>query len=76
MTPASKQLDELRFQLDELSNEENAAELGKFMGAKLLITGKIYTHNQYYEVFLKLMNVETIEILSVTKLKINRKLGL
>ncbi|MCD4818906.1 MAG: carboxypeptidase regulatory-like domain-containing protein [Candidatus Cloacimonetes bacterium] len=69
-------LDELRFQLDELSNEENAAELGKFMGAKLLITGKIYSHNKYYEVFLKLMNVETVEILSVTKLKINRKLGL
>ena len=69
-------LDELEFQLDSLSNDENAAELGKFMEAKLIIVGKMYSHEDYYEIFFKLMNVETVEILSVTKVKINKKLGL
>ncbi len=69
-------LKELKFQLDELSDESKAAELGKFLGAKFLIIGKLYKKNEYYELYLKLLNVETVEILSVTKLKINKKLGL
>ena len=69
-------LSELKFQLDDLSNQDNAAKLGKFMGAKLLITAKVFEKGDHYEVFLKLLNVETVEILSITKLKINRKLGL
>ena len=68
--------DELEFQLEALANQENAAELGKFMNADLIIIAKMYEKNGYYELFLKLMNVETIEILSVTKLRINKKLGL
>ncbi len=69
-------LNELKFQLDELADESKAAELGKFMGAKLLITGKLYEKGDYYELYLKLENVETVEILSVTKLRISKKLGL
>ncbi len=69
-------LDELKFQLDELSDESKAAELGKFVGAKLLITAKMYEKGDFYELYLKLMNVETVEILSVTKVRINKKLGL
>jgi Mg-chelatase subunit ChlD len=69
-------LEELRFQLDALSDEENAAELGKFLGAKLLITSSMYKRENEYEMILKLLNVETIEILSVTKVKIDKRLGL
>ena len=69
-------LDELKFQLDELSDDENAAELGKFLGADLLISGKLYKKNDHYEIIIKLMNVETIEILSITKVRIDKDLGL
>lgn len=69
-------LNELKFQLNALSNEENAAELGKFLGAKVLITGTFYEKENMFELILKLMNVETIEILSVTKVKVDKKLGL
>ncbi len=69
-------LDELKFQLDALADEENAAELGKFLGAKLLIVPTLYEKDDYYEMIIKLMKIETVEILSITKVKIDKKLGL
>jgi len=57
----------------EISQQD---EVGKLAGAKLIITGSIYAGEKNYELFLKLLRVETGEILSVTKLIVSRKLGL
>jgi hypothetical protein len=59
-----------------LVNDENAAKVGKLAGAKLLVTGKLYRRDDDYELFLRLLRVETAEVLSVTKARIDAKLGL
>ena len=46
------------------------------MGAELLIIGKLYSTAKGYELFLKLLRVETGEVLSVTKAIIDTALGL
>jgi len=71
-----KVLDEIGLQMTGLVDEENAARTGKLLGAKMIITGKMVEKTNQYIVFLKLINVETSEILSVTKLKINKNLGI
>jgi hypothetical protein len=42
----------------------------------MIVTGKVYLSQDNYEIFLKLLRVETGEVLAVNKLKIDRKLGL
>ena len=69
-------LDELELQLSGLGDEKNAAKVGSLLGAKVLLTGKLYGRAEGYELFLKLLRVETGEVLAVTKAKIDRKLGL
>ena len=69
-------LDETKFQLSGFVPEEEAVEAGKLAGAKIIITGNIYTGDKNYEIFLKLLRVETGEVLSITKLIVSRKLGL
>ncbi len=69
-------LDELKLQLDNLFDLEEAARLGEFIGAKMMILGKLYTKENNFELFLKLLNVETAEILSVTKTVIDKELGI
>ncbi len=71
-----KILQELHFQHTDLADEEKAAEIGKLIGAKILVTGELYSKETNYELFLKLLNVETGEVLSVTKTVIDRNLGL
>lgn len=68
--------DELALGLSGMVDESNAAEVGKFIGANLLITGKLYPEKDTYSIFFKLIRVETAEVLSVTKLVIDKKLGL
>jgi hypothetical protein len=46
------------------------------MGAQMLLTGRLFDRADAYEIFLKLLRVETGEILSVTKLVVDKKLGL
>ena len=46
------------------------------MGAELLIIGRLYSTTEGYELFLKLLRVETGEVLSVTKAIIDKALGL
>ena len=58
-------------------DEENASKIGNLMGAKMLIIGKFYAGKENnYELFLKLLQVETGEILAVTKSIIDVNLGL
>ncbi|MEK6796052.1 MAG: VWA domain-containing protein [Spirochaetota bacterium] len=70
-----KIMKELELTLTGLTDEKNAAKIGKVIGAEYLIIGQCYTGKDY-EIFLKLVRVGTSEILSVTKVKIDRKLGL
>lgn len=69
-------LRELELSMSGLVNDENAAKVGKLAGAKLLVTGKLYRRDDDYELFLRLLRVETAEVLSVTKARIDAKLGL
>ncbi len=71
-----KVLAELEFQLSDLADESKAARLGKLLGAEVLVMGKLYRVQANYEIFLKLVRVETAEILSVIKVKIDGGLGL
>ena len=70
-------LDELKLQMTGIVDEENASKIGNLMGAKMLIIGKFYAGKENnYELFLKLLQVETGEILAVTKSIIDVNLGL
>jgi len=51
-------------------------EAGKLTGAKLLVMGTLFRKPEAFEMFLKMIRVETGEILSVTKMKIDTGLGL
>jgi Mg-chelatase subunit ChlD len=69
-------LTELELQLSDLAEEQGAARVGQLMGAELLISGTLYSTEKGYELFLKLLRVETGEVLSVTKAIIAPALGL
>jgi TolB-like protein len=69
-------LKELELSLSGLTDEANAAKVGKLLGARLLVTGKLYRKKNEYELFLKLVRVETAEVLSVTKARLDFELGL
>ncbi len=69
-------LEELELQLSDLAEEQGAAKVGELIGAQLLIIGKLYSTAKGYELFLKLVRVETGEVLSVTKAIIDKELGL
>lgn len=66
---------ELQLSLAGFTDEKNAVKVGQFIGAKILVYGEMYAKDDNFELFLKLVRVETGEILSVTKLKINSALG-
>lgn len=67
---------ELELTMTGLVDENNAAKVGKLIGAKMLISGKLYKKSGKYELFLKLLRVETAEVLSMTKARIDPDLGL
>jgi len=69
-------LEELELQLTDLAEEGGAAKVGELMGAEMLIIGKLYESDKGYELFLKLVRVETGEVLSITKAVIDTELGL
>jgi len=69
-------LEELELQLSDLAEERGAARVGALLGADLLVIGKLYEKAEGYELFLKLVRVETGEVLSVTKAVIDKQLGL
>ncbi len=68
--------EELKLQLSGLVNEQDAAKVGELVGADLVIIGNLFKTATHYELFLKLERVTTSEILSVTKAKIDVRLGL
>jgi Mg-chelatase subunit ChlD len=68
-------LDELKLGMTGLVNDAQAVQAGKLTGANLLVTGTLYRKPDEFEMFMKLIRIETGEILAVTKLKIDLKLG-
>lgn len=71
-----KILKELALADTGLVDEASAAKMGKMLGAKIIISGRLYEKKGQYEIFIKMFRVETGEVLSVNKLRIDRKLGL
>jgi Mg-chelatase subunit ChlD len=69
-------LSELELELSGLAEEGQAAKVGKLLGARILVMGRLYTKGQAYELFLKLLWVENGEVLSATKAVIDRRLGI
>jgi len=69
-------LDEQKLQLSGLLTEDETTRIGELMGAELLLVGELYQKEAGYNLFLKLIRVETAEILAVTKIVIDKDLGL
>ncbi len=67
---------EIGLKLSGLTENDQAAKVGEFIGAEMLINGKLYFKDNRYEIFLKLLRVETAEVLSITRVRIDPKLGL
>ncbi len=68
--------EELKLQLSGLVNPDTAAQVGKLLGADMVVIGNLFSKNSHLELFLKLERVSTAEILSVTKALIDPELGL
>ena len=68
-------MNELKLQLSGLTDSYTVSEVGKLLNAQVLIAGKLYMPDDY-ELFLRLLRVETGEVLSVTKAVIDGELGL
>ncbi len=67
-------LEEIEFQLSGLTEQSSVTRVGEFLGAQLLVTGSLYQGADDYELFVRLLRVETGEVLAVTKAIINRDL--
>lgn len=71
-----KIIEEQKLQLTGLTDLKKAVEVGKIMGADMLIAGELFEKEECFELYLKLLNVKTAEVLSVTKTRIDKSLGL
>lgn len=71
-----KVVDEMKLQMSGIINEENAVEMGKLAGAHYLLFPTLYKKENKYEIYLKLIKVKTGEVLSVTKMYMDQKLGI
>ena len=69
-------MEELKIQLSGITEEDNIAKIGKLLNAEALVAGKLYPKQDNFELFLRLLRVETGEVLSVTRASIQRELGL
>lgn len=69
-------LDELKLQLSGLTDNTQAVKVGELMHADLILTGTLYRRPEEFEMFIKLLRVESGEILSLTKARIDTRLGL
>ncbi len=69
-------VEEIELQVSGLFDEANAAQVGELLGAEVLVVGNVYKRADKYELFLKLVRVETAEVLAVSRAKIDVKLGL
>lgn len=71
-----KILEEQNLQLSGITEGEDAVKIGQILNADVLITGNLFGGDNSFELFLRLVRVETGEILSVTRSVIDKKLGI
>ena len=71
-----KILEEQNLQLSGITEGEDAVRIGQILNADVLITGNLFGKDDSFELFLRLVRVETGEILSVTRSLIDGKLGI
>lgn len=69
-------LKEQSLQLSGIVDEATASKVGKLLGAEYLVSGRLFQREDRWEIFLQLLRVETGEVLSVTKAKLSKELGL
>ena len=69
-------MEELELQLSGMTDGEGVSELGRLLNAKALISGTFFESAEGYEIFLRLLRVETGEVLSLTRARIDGRLGL
>jgi hypothetical protein len=67
-------MEELKLQVSGLFGDARSAELGRLAGAKLMVIAKVHRGTSKPEMYLKLVRVETAEVLSVTLLKVDAAL--
>ncbi|MDR2870620.1 MAG: VWA domain-containing protein, partial [Deferribacteraceae bacterium] len=70
-----KILDEYALRLSGLT-EDDTIELGSILNAQVLVSGTLYEKDGSYELYVKLLRAESGEVLSVTRAKIEKSLGL
>lgn len=75
-TALEKIAEEWKLQLSGAVSDTLTAKIGELLGAQVLLVGNLFDKNDNYELFLKLVRVETGELLAATKLKIDHRLGL
>jgi hypothetical protein len=71
-----KIIEEQKLQLTGLTDLNKAVKVGKIVGADMLIAGELFEKEECFELYVKLLNVKTAEVLSITKTKIDKSLGL
>lgn len=64
-------LEEMKLQLSDLFDEKRTVEVGKMAGAKLALVSKLSRGKEKIELFIKLVRVDTAEVLSVALLKVD-----
>ena len=69
-------LGEIEFQNLGITDDDSVSRIGEFLNADILITGNMFIKDGKYELFLKMLRVETAEVLSVTRAVIDTELGL
>jgi hypothetical protein len=71
-----KILKEIKFNLSGLVTDESAIDFGRLSGAQMLVVGSVVLRSEGdYEIYLKLLNAQTAEILAVTRAKAEKALG-
>ena len=75
-TALEKIAEEWKLQLSGAVSDSLTAKIGELLGAQVLLVGNLFDKTDNYELFLKLIRVETGELLAATKLKIDHRLGL
>ncbi len=69
-------LGEMELSLSAAFDASQAPRIGNLVGAKLIITGQVQAREDRWDIFVRLIRVETGEILSVSRARLDKNLGL
>ncbi|MBN1648894.1 MAG: VWA domain-containing protein [Spirochaetales bacterium] len=69
-------IEEMTLQLSGLTEGKGIEEIGNVLEADYLLTSRMYEKGGKFELFMKFLRVKTGEVVSVTKAKLDKKLGL